>query len=71
MYQKWPSWPSLEREPHWLCKLYMPQHRGMPGPKIWSGWVGELGGVWGTFGIALEMQMMKIPNKNIKIEKNN
>ena len=33
--------------------------RGMPGPKIGSGWVGECvcvgGRVWGTFGIALEM----------------
>jgi hypothetical protein len=37
------------------CKLYMPQYRGMPGPKRGSGWVGEWGGVWGTFGIALKM----------------
>jgi hypothetical protein len=42
----------------------MPQYRGTPGPKSGSGWVGEWGGrVWGTFGIALEMQMRKIPNK--------
>ena len=35
---------------------YMPQYRGMPGPRSGSGWVGEWGGrVWGTFGIALEM----------------
>jgi hypothetical protein len=27
------------------------------------------GRVWGTFGIALEMQMRKIPNKNIKKKK--
>jgi hypothetical protein len=47
--------PSLEREAHWTCKLYMPQYRGMPGPKSGSEWVGEWGGVWGTFGIALEM----------------
>jgi hypothetical protein len=34
----------------------MPQYRGTPGPKNGSGWVGEWGGgVWGTFGIALEM----------------
>jgi hypothetical protein len=29
----WPSRPSLEREAHWTHKLYMPQYRGMPGPK--------------------------------------
>jgi hypothetical protein len=41
---------------HWTCKLYMPQYRGMPGPKSGSGWLLESGGrVWGTFGIALEM----------------
>ena len=22
--KRWPSWPSLEREAHWTCKLYMP-----------------------------------------------
>ena len=35
--------------------------------KKWE-WVGrEVGeGVWGTFGIAFEMQMNKISNKNIK-----
>jgi hypothetical protein len=51
------SRPSLEREAHWTCKLYMPQDRGRPGPKSGSGWVGELGGgsVLGTFWIALEM----------------
>jgi hypothetical protein len=31
--QMWPSRPSLEREAHWICKLYMPQYRGTPGPK--------------------------------------
>jgi hypothetical protein len=48
---------SLEREAHWTCKLYMPQYRGMPGPKIGSGGGGRGMGrrVWGTFGIALEM----------------
>jgi hypothetical protein len=40
----WPSRPSLEREAHWTCKLYMPQYRGKPGPKSGSGWVRELGG---------------------------
>jgi hypothetical protein len=39
--KRWPSRPSLEREAHWTCKLYMPQYRGTPGPKSGSGWVGE------------------------------
>jgi hypothetical protein len=54
---KWPSSrPSLEREAHWTFKLYIPQYRGMPGPKNGNGWVGEwVGRVWGIFGIALEM----------------
>jgi hypothetical protein len=42
-----PSWPSLEREAHWSCKLYMPQYRGTPGPRSGSGWVGELGEGYG------------------------
>jgi hypothetical protein len=25
--RKWPSRPSVEREAHWSCKLYMPQYR--------------------------------------------
>jgi hypothetical protein len=34
----------MEREAHWTHKLYMPQYRGMPGPKKWE-WVGrEVGG---------------------------
>jgi hypothetical protein len=45
--KRWPSRPSLEREAHWTCKLYMPQCRGTPGPKSGSGWVGELGGGYG------------------------
>jgi hypothetical protein len=54
--KRWPSRPSLEREAHWTRKLYMPQYRETPGPRSGSGWVGEWGGgVWGTFGIALEM----------------
>jgi hypothetical protein len=55
--KRWPSRPSVEREAHWSCKLYMPQYRRMPKPKSGSGWVGGSGGgrVWGTFGIALEM----------------
>jgi hypothetical protein len=35
--KRWPSRPSLEREAHWTCKLYMPQYRGTPGPKTGSG----------------------------------
>jgi hypothetical protein len=42
--KRWPSRPSLEREAHWTCKLYMPQYRGMPGPKNGNGWVGKWGG---------------------------
>jgi hypothetical protein len=45
--------PSLEREAHWTCKLYMPQYRGTPGPKRGSGWVGEWGGMgdfWDSIG---------------------
>jgi hypothetical protein len=45
--KRWPSWPSLERGAHWTRKLYMPQYRGMPGPKRGSGWVGE----WGWVGM--------------------
>jgi hypothetical protein len=41
---RWPSWPSLGIEAHWYCKLYMPQYRGMPGPRSGSKWVGEQGG---------------------------
>jgi hypothetical protein len=45
----------------------MPQYRETPGPRSGSGWVGELEGrVWGTFGIALEMEMRKIPNNFLK-----
>jgi hypothetical protein len=45
----------------------MPQNRGTPGPKKNWEWVGrDMGGrVWGTFGIALEMYLRKICNKNI------
>jgi hypothetical protein len=43
-----PSQPSVEREAHWLCKLYLAQYRGTPGPRSGSGWVGEWVGehVW-------------------------
>jgi hypothetical protein len=39
--KRWPSRPSLEREAHWTRKLYMPQYRGMPGPRSGSGCLGE------------------------------
>ena len=45
--RRWPSWPSLEREAHWTCKLYMPQYRGTPGPKRGSGWLGDWGSGYG------------------------
>jgi hypothetical protein len=45
--RRWPSRPSLQREPHWSGKLYMPQYRGTPGPRSGSGWVGESGGGYG------------------------
>jgi hypothetical protein len=54
--RRWPSRPSVEREAHyWLCKLYMPQYRGMPGPRSGSGWVGEwvgerVGDFWDSIG---------------------
>jgi hypothetical protein len=39
------------REAHWLCKLYLPQYRGMPGPRSGSGWVGEdVGDFWDSIG---------------------
>jgi hypothetical protein len=41
--RRWPSRPSLGREAPCYCKLYMPQYRGMPGPRSGSGWVGEQG----------------------------
>jgi hypothetical protein len=45
----------VEREAHWSCKLYLPQYRGMPGPRSGSGWVGEwvrerVGDFWNSIG---------------------
>ena len=51
--RRWPIRPSLEREAHWTCKLYMPQYRGTPGPRSESGWVGEwegMGDFWDSIG---------------------
>jgi hypothetical protein len=39
----------VEKEAHWLCKLYMPQYRGMPGLRSGSGLVGESGVGYGDF----------------------
>jgi hypothetical protein len=47
--KRWTSWPSVEREAHWSCKLYMPQYRGMPGPRSGGEWVGEWGEGMGDF----------------------
>jgi hypothetical protein len=47
--RRWHSRPSVERESHWSCKLYMPQYRGMPGPRSGMGGVGEYGGRMGDF----------------------
>jgi hypothetical protein len=44
--RRWPSGPSVEREAHWSCKLYLPQYRGTPGPRSGSGWVEEWMGEW-------------------------
>jgi hypothetical protein len=52
--RRWPSWPSLGRETPWFCKLYMPQYRGIPGPRSGSEGGGEWG-VWRTFEIAFKM----------------
>jgi hypothetical protein len=56
---------SGKRGPLDLQTLYAPV-QGNARAKKWE-WVGRgVGGrVWGTFGIALEMYMRKIPNKNI------
>jgi hypothetical protein len=48
----WKERPIGQANVIWSGKRYMPQYRGMPGPKNGNGWVGEWGG---TFGIALEM----------------
>jgi hypothetical protein len=53
--RRWPSRPSLGREAPWSCKLYMPQYRGMPGPRSGSGGGRGVGGIWRTFGLAFEI----------------
>ena len=49
------SRPSLEREAHRTCKLYMPQYRGIPGPKRGSG--GGMGDFWDSIGNVNEENM--------------
>jgi hypothetical protein len=50
------SWPSVKREVLLLCKIYMPQYRGTPGPRSWSGWVGEwVGHFWDSNGNVIEI----------------
>ena len=46
--------PSLEREAHWTGKLYMPQYRGMPGPKNGNGGVGEGRDFWDSIRNVIE-----------------
>jgi hypothetical protein len=55
---------SGKRGPLVLQTLYA-SVQGNARAKKWK-WVGRgVGGrVWGTFGIAMEMEMKKIPNKN-------
>ena len=58
--KRWPSQPSLGREFPWYCKLYMPQYRGMPGPRSECGWVGEwvgegMGDFWYSIGNVNEL----------------
>jgi hypothetical protein len=53
--KRWPSRPSLEREAHWTRKLYMPQYRGMPGPKKMGMGGGEgMGDFWDSIGNVIE-----------------
>jgi hypothetical protein len=60
--RRWPSWPSLEREAHWSCKLYMPQYRGTSGLRSGSGWLGEwvgerVGDFWDSIGNVNEINI--------------
>jgi hypothetical protein len=44
------SRPSVEREAHWSCKLYMPQYSGTPGLRSGSGWGEDMGDFWDSIG---------------------
>jgi hypothetical protein len=52
----------VERKAHWSCTLYMPQYRGMPGPRSGSGCVGKwgwegMGDFWDSIGNVIEENM--------------
>jgi hypothetical protein len=50
--RRWPSGPSVEREAHWSCRLYLPQYRGTRSGSGWMGeWVWEgVGDFWDSIG---------------------
>jgi hypothetical protein len=51
--RRWPSQPSVEREVHLSCQLYMPQYRGKPGQEVG---VGErVGDFWDSIGSVNEI----------------
>jgi hypothetical protein len=59
--KRWPSRPSLEREAHWTHKLYMPQYRGMPGPKKMG-----MGGL-GALSTCMSLhQILTVPTETIR-----
>jgi hypothetical protein len=64
--RRWPSRPSVEREAHWSCKLYLPQYRRTPGPRSGSGWVGErVADFWDSIGNVNEINtQLKKQTKN-------
>ena len=70
MYQKM-AWSAISgKRGHWSCKLYMPQYRGMTGPRSGSGWVGEwvgerVGDFWDSFGNVNEINT-QLKKKKIK-----
>jgi hypothetical protein len=45
--RRWLSRPSVEREAHWSCKLYMPQYRECQGQEVGVGGEGVGGGACG------------------------
>jgi hypothetical protein len=52
------------KEARWSCKLYMPQYRGIPGPRSGNGcveeWVGEcVGDFWDSIGNVNEINTEK------------
>ena len=62
-----PTYFGMEREAHWSSKLYLPQYRGMTGPRSRSGWVGErVGDFWDSIGNVNEINT-QLKNNKIKI----